>query len=88
MRGEAIFYSSVWKLFYPLFLYKSQRQLEDNEFYQMLEEIRFGMISDTTWTKLIERATNYNNNQTLDLLLTTTHIVGYCEHQNKLTMQF
>ena len=84
VKGEAIFYSSVWKLFYPLFLYKSQRQLEDNEFYQMLEEIRFGMISDTTWTKLIERATNYNNNQTLDLLLTTTHIVGYCETSKQI----
>jgi hypothetical protein len=85
VRGEAIFYSSVWRLFYPLILHKSQRQHEDGEFYQMLEEIRFGTISDTTWTKLIEKTTNYNNNnQSSDSLLTTTHIVGYCETSNQI----
>ncbi|RIA81965.1 hypothetical protein C1645_863781 [Glomus cerebriforme] len=62
IRGEAIFYSSVWQLFYPLFLYKSQRQCEDEEFYQMLEEIRFGTISNTTWSKLVKKTANYNNN--------------------------
>src|SRR5438046_6402841 len=43
VRGEAVFYSSVWQLFYPLFLHKSQRQHDDEEYCQMLEEIRFGM---------------------------------------------
>src|SRR5687768_12998445 len=50
----------------------------------MLKEIRFEKISNATWTKLIERATNYNNNQSSDLLLTTTHIVGYCETSNQI----
>ncbi|GBC00669.1 hypothetical protein RclHR1_39340001 [Rhizophagus clarus] len=48
VRGEPVFYSSIWQLFYPLFLYKSQRQREDEEFYQMLEEIRLDAISDNT----------------------------------------
>ncbi|PKY34895.1 hypothetical protein RhiirB3_455054 [Rhizophagus irregularis] len=26
VRGEAVFYSSIWQLFYPLFLCKSQKQ--------------------------------------------------------------
>ena len=54
----------------------------------MLEKIRFEMISDTTWTKLIERATNYNNNQILNLLLTITYIVGYCEILKQINNAF
>ncbi|CAB4433506.1 unnamed protein product [Rhizophagus irregularis] len=79
VRGEFVFYSSIWQLFYPLFLYKSQRHQDDEELYQMLEEIRFNTISDTTWAKLVERSANYDNEQSLDLLLTTTFIVAYCE---------
>jgi len=79
VKGEFVFYSSIWQLFYPLFLYKSQRHQDDEELYQMLEEIRFNTISDTTWAKLVERSTNYDNEQSLDLLLTTTFIVAYCE---------
>ncbi|CAB4403572.1 unnamed protein product [Rhizophagus irregularis] len=47
-------------------------------FIKWLEEIRFNTISDTTWAKLVERSANYDNEQSLDLLLTTTlllHIV-------------
>ncbi len=84
VRGDTIFYSSVWQLFYPLFLYKSQRQHEDAEFYQMLEEIRFGTISDTTWAKLMEKAASYDDNQSSDSLLTTTHIVGHCKTSNQI----
>jgi hypothetical protein len=84
VRGEPIFYSSVWQLFYPLFLYKSQRHHEDEELYQMLEEIRFGTISDATWTKLTIKAAEYDSNQSSDSLLTTTHIVGYRESSNQI----
>ena len=84
VRGEPVFYSSVWQLFYPLFLHKSQRHHEDEEFYRMLEEIRFGIISDITWAKLISKAEIYNNNQSSDSLLTTTHIVGYRESSNQI----
>jgi ATP-dependent DNA helicase PIF1 len=84
VRGEPVFYSSIWQLFYPLFLYKSQRHHEDEEFYQMLEEIRFGTISNTTWKKLMDKAASYDNNQSADLLLTTTHIVAYRENSNQI----
>ena len=50
----------------------------------MLEEIRFEIKLYTTQTKLIERATNYNNNQILNSLLITTHIVGYCETSKQI----
>jgi hypothetical protein len=73
-----VFYSSVWQLFYPLILRKSQRQHEDDEFFQMLEEAKFGRITAATWAKFEEKAANYDSNQSsLDLLLTTTHIVGH-----------
>ena len=84
IRGQYVFYSSIWQLFYPLFLHKSQRQHEDEEFYQMLEEIRFGTISDATWDKLMNKAANYNSNQSSNSLLTTTHIVGYCETSTQI----
>jgi len=76
VRGEYVFYSSVWHLFYPLFLHEPQRQYDDQQFYQMLEEIRFGKISDSSWTKITEKAANYDANPTSDWLLTTTHIIG------------
>jgi len=50
----------------------------------MLEEIRFGIISNTTWAKLMQKAADYNNNPSSDSLLTTTHIVGYCETSNQI----
>ncbi|GBC10072.1 hypothetical protein RclHR1_09310007 [Rhizophagus clarus] len=58
--------------------------VRDEEFYQMLEEIRLDAISDNTWKKLEEKAANYNNNQSSDTLLTTTHIVGYCETSTQI----
>src|SRR6266542_528393 len=85
VKGDAVFYSSIWQLFYPLILHKSYRQCDDEQFFQMLEEIKFGKISNATWAKLMEKAANYNNNQSsLDLLLTTTHIVGYSETSNQI----
>jgi len=42
VRASPVFYSSVWHLFYPLFLQQPKRQLHDKSFYDMLEEIRFG----------------------------------------------
>jgi hypothetical protein len=85
VRGEPVFYSSVWQLFYPLILRKSQRQHDDEEFFQMLEEVKFGKITAATWAKFEEKATNYNSNQSsLDLLLTVTHIVGHSNTSNQI----
>jgi len=48
VKGDAVFYSSIWQLFYPLILHKSYRQCDDEQFFQMLEEIKFGKISNAT----------------------------------------
>ena len=48
VRALSVFYSPIWHLFYPLFLRQSRRQQEDVEFYNILEEIRFGNISSQT----------------------------------------
>ncbi|CAG8621554.1 10893_t:CDS:1, partial [Paraglomus occultum] len=40
VQGTAVFHSPVWQLFYPLFLRKSQRQLNDNQYFNLLEEVR------------------------------------------------
>ena len=49
VRGEYVFRSSVWHLFYPFFLNQPHRHQANTHFYQMLEEIRFSNISDETW---------------------------------------
>src|SRR6185312_1397376 len=38
-----------WHLFYPFFINQPQRYQANTHVYQMLEEIRFGNISDETW---------------------------------------
>ena len=48
VQGTAVFRSPVWQLFYPLFLRKSQRQLNDNQYFNLLEEVRVGRISDAS----------------------------------------
>ncbi|RIA80491.1 hypothetical protein C1645_838601 [Glomus cerebriforme] len=40
--GSQVFKSSVWKLFYPLFLRQPHRQQEQSEIYDMLQNIRLG----------------------------------------------
>jgi len=77
VRAPPVFHSTVWHLFYPLFLRTSKRQEKDIEFYTMLEEIRFNNISDRTWNMLTQKASEYSSSYTTDTLLTTTHIVGH-----------
>jgi hypothetical protein len=76
VRGLTVFHSTVWHLFYPLFLRHSKRQ-EDIEFYNMLEEIRFGNISQKTWNSLLEKQQQYRASNSLDNILLTTHIVAH-----------
>lgn len=40
----------------------------------MLEEIRFGKISQHTWDKLLEKAAHYQAKTSLDDVLTITHV--------------
>jgi hypothetical protein len=43
----------------------------------MLQEIRIGNISQTTWDKLVQKTASYKPCLSLESLVTTTHIVPY-----------
>src|SRR5438132_1675293 len=45
----------------------------------MLEEIRFGNISQNTWNKLLQKAATYKAVMSLDNVLTIMHVVGHCQ---------
>ena len=72
-----VFHSVVWHLFFPLFLRQPRRQQSDIIFYQILEEIRLGNISQSSWNQMMKKASTYSTYQSPNLLLTTTHIVGH-----------
>src|SRR5205823_4914157 len=65
VTGSPVYKSSEWKLFYPLFLREPQRQNQDIQYYNALQEIKFGEISTTTWTLLYEKANNFNSHKSL-----------------------
>jgi ATP-dependent DNA helicase PIF1 len=77
VTGSPIFKSSIWKLFYPLFLRQPHRQQNQLEFYEMLQNIRLGNITEEMWNKLQRKHESFNPNRPIDLLLNTTNIVGY-----------
>ena len=83
VAGSLVFKSSVWKLFCPLFLRYPHRQ-QNQEFYNMLQNIRLGNITDNIWEKLQEKHQQFNSNRPIDLLLNTTNIVGYRETADKI----
>jgi len=85
VQGTAVFHSPIWQLFYPLFLRNSQRQLNDNQYFNLLEEVRLGNISDTSWQMLQTKHSQYSNTLTSTNAFITTSIVGYkqsAEHLN------
>ena len=81
VRGQLVFYASIWHLFYPLFLKKPQRHQSDTKFYQILEEIN---ISDYAWQQLVDKCNSYKPQHSLQKLVTTTHIVPYKETANQI----
>jgi hypothetical protein len=83
ITGLPVYKSSEWKLFYPLFLRKSQRQSQDQQFYNALQEIRIGNISLNTWNLLYQKAATFSQ-QPLHSALNTTNIVGYKETANRI----
>src|SRR5438105_7118064 len=86
LHGSAVFNAPVWQLFYPLFLRKSQRQLEDNEFLRLLEEVRFGRISNASWQMLEVKHSQYTiASDTIDSF-NTTSIVGYKESAERINV--
>ncbi|CAG8490878.1 16859_t:CDS:2 [Acaulospora morrowiae] len=84
VRGEYVFHSSIWHLFYPFFLNQPHRHQANTHFYQMLEEIRFGNISEKTWNSLLQKANSYKPQHSLSSLITTTHIISYKQTADQL----
>ena len=77
VNGSFVFNSTIWQLFYPLFLRNSQRQQNDQIFYNLLEEIRFGRISAQSWARLEQKHAEYSDQPYMLNSLDVTHIVGY-----------
>src|SRR6266540_2928399 len=69
-----VFKSISWQFFMPLFLSISRRQLEDMEFFEILQQIRFNQITNETWEKLKQKVTTPSN---INSPLETTHIMEY-----------
>ncbi len=77
ITGQPVFRAVAWPLFYPLFLITPQRQHNDPMFYQILQEVRLGNISTEIWNTLQQRHSEFLNRPPIDILLNTTHIVGF-----------
>ncbi|CAG8630223.1 6032_t:CDS:2, partial [Paraglomus occultum] len=86
VSGTPVYYSPIWKLFYPLFLTHSRRQENDLEFYKLLEEVRFGNISSLSWRMLSSKLNESMSITDGGAALTTTHIVGYRESAMKINV--
>nr|CAG8647360.1 5914_t:CDS:1 [Entrophospora candida] len=73
VNGEQVFFSPAWKLFFPLFLTQPEWQKEDLDFYNLLEELRFGRLSEKSKSMINEKISNSRN---LDAMISSTHVVG------------
>ena len=45
VKGNQVFYSPLWKNFFPLFLKSACHQQNGNEFYKILQEIRIEQLT-------------------------------------------
>ena len=84
VTGLQVYKSSEWKLFYPLFLRQSQRQIQDKKYYDALQEIRLGKISLATWNLLYQKAEQFDYQKPINTVLNTTNIVGYKQTANQI----
>ncbi|CAI2191091.1 4205_t:CDS:1 [Funneliformis geosporum] len=73
VNGEQVFFSQVWKPFFPLFLTKPHRQRDDLKYYQLLQELRFGTLSENS-KKMINEKTRTSKNK--NAIINSTHLVG------------
>ena len=74
VKGDPVFYSPIWKRFFPLFLRSSRRQQNDNQFFKILQEVRSGILSEETILAIMSKVEMYQEqNNALD----TTHIVSH-----------
>ena len=75
MKGDLVFYSQVWKRFFPLFLKISQHQINDNEFYEILQEVRSGSLSKQSILAIQRKVEMYQEQQEQNNTLDTTYVV-------------
>ena len=80
ITGLRVFKSSIWRLFAPF----SHHQQENSEFFDMLQKIRLGNMTNDIWDKLQRKHQEFDSNRPMDLLLNTTNIVGYREMADKI----
>ncbi len=74
VEGDLVFYSPLWKSFFPLFLKLSHCQQSDNNFYNILQEVRIGKLSKEIINLIKTKVENY---QPLENTLNTTHIISH-----------
>jgi DNA replication protein DnaC len=74
VKGAQVFFSPVWKRFFPLFLSFSRRQQNDPTFYSLLQNIRMGKITDDDRKMILEKI---KQNSTTSTSLETTFITGF-----------
>jgi ATP-dependent exoDNAse (exonuclease V) alpha subunit len=86
VEDQPVYKSSIWKIFYPIFLREPQRQNSNSDYHRLLENIRFGKIDQFTWNMLQTKLNQTINDtsENLEQLLNTTYIVGYKEFAEQI----
>jgi len=74
VKGTQVFFSPVWKSFFPLFLSFSRRQQNDFAFYSLLQNVRIGTITNNDRRMILEKV---KQNSTAPSSLETTFITGF-----------
>lgn len=73
VKGSHVFYSIVWKYFYPLILSQPVRQRDDPTFFELLKAVRVGQLTNEHW-QLLESRMNHGLNT--NELYSSTFICG------------
>jgi len=74
VKGAQVFFSPMWKRFFPLFLSFSRRHQNDLHFYHLLQNIRMGTITNNDRKMILEKV---KQNPTVSTPLETTFITGF-----------
>ena len=81
VNEEQVFFSPAWKAFFPLFLSRPQRQKEDLDFFHLLEELRFGHLSQKSKLLINEKVERSQNSRAM---INTTHVVSTREISDQI----
>ena len=84
---QYVFRSPAWMRFFPLFLTRPQRQQNDLSFYNILQEIRIGKISENSKNLILAKIETDAEN-VVDDFYNTTHIVGTRQTASEINRLF